>query len=507
MSTYFHTPLGSRHVKGFRSPAEFAPHALWLLNDPSLQNCNCLCKYCDKKPTRTMKRSESITPGLIVPPSSSRSRRVAKTSSSLSHTSRPSVGKEAKRLFRATKIPIGSDPGDFQPTLSDTGTGSLYREEEIVWLILNEPVMLDYADGAADGFIIRFWPSIIDIAGQHGSTPATLCEHGTSTVTLLRVRLFSSGITYDVPQHCTLPFWSHSPDELWLQRLRLQTHKSLHGVLDPFSGFARVFGNLSREEATLALNTGDILSHFLSDISTSLELARSWSATPTTHPSRPGGSFTPTRPSIPTTPTPYRELWWGAEQIVLGDLIRLKIPESMLPKLGVNQVRSPSHPFSEPPAEATSAGDSETEDRQLFLKLRSLETVVGIDGKELHGFGGLYHLLPATPGPLPPLVDDTGLRQSGLPRPPEGFTFQPVLCSGWEIELSLHHLDGRYYPRIQELLPDPSGVDAHVLEVLEGVVCWRALPLRPRYFKRGSRNEVVARIVGESRKLTEGRSS
>lgn len=424
----------------------------------------------------------------------------------MTYTSPPSTGREKRRLFRVTKIPLGLDPVDLRPTLFDTDRSSLYRKGEIIWLILNKPVMLECADGAADGFIIRFWPSIADMGKTDENPPAAPHDHYTSSVTPLRVRLFSSGIVYDVPQHCTLPFWAHSPDELWLQRLRIQTHKSLPDIPDPFTGFVRVFPSPSHKETASTFNAGDLLSHFLSDVGTSSELARSWSTVPMNPPSRSGEKLTPTQPSISTTLTSYRELWWGAEQIVPGDLIRLKIPESILPKLGVDQIRSISHPLTKPPVEATSAGGSEKEDRQLFFKLRSLATVMGISGKELHGFGGLYRLAPVFPGLRPPLVDDTEQRHPTLPRPPEGFTFQPVLCSGWEIELSLHHVDGRYYPQIQELLPGPSGVDAHVLEVLEGVVCWRALPLRPIYFKRGSREGIVAQMVRGLRKMTEGGS-
>ena len=159
--------------------------------------------------------------------------------------------------------------------------------------------------------------------------------------------------------------------------------------------------------------------------------------------------------------------------------------------------------FPEPPTEETLGGGSEMEDGQLFFKLRSLAIVEGINGRGLHGFGGLYRLVPVGHTLLPPLAVDSDHRHVALPCPPEGFNFQSALQGGWEIELSLHHIDGRYYPRMQELLLEPSGVDAHVLEVLEGIVCWRALPLRPLYFKKGSRKGIIARMVGELRKSKE----
>jgi len=495
----FNAPPGSRHVKRFRSPAEFAPHAFWLLNDLSLECINCLCKYCGKKPTRTVKRSESIISRPTTPSLVTRAQRISRTSSSLTQTSRTSVGKEAKRLFRVSKAPRDVDPNGPRPSPSDTEGGSFYRNGEIVWLVLNNPVMLDYADGAVDGFVIRFWPCIIEMCEDHESRLGVPCDHQTAVIAPPRIRLFS-GLVYHVPQHHILPFWAHSPDELWIQKLRLQTHKTLLDVQDAFAGFSRVLGSQSDEETALAFTTGDLLSYFLHDIEVTSEVVRSWSTSPGTSP-RSGGEPIPAYPHTSVTPALCHELWWGAERIMLGDLIRLKIPESKLGKLGADRILFIPGPLPEPSAEATPAGGSEMEDAQLFFKLRSLAIIDGRNGRALHGFGGLYRLVPVGPGLLPPL---TGDGRPVLPCPPEGLTFQPVLQDGWEIELSLHYIDGRYYPRIQEFLPESSGVDAYVLEVLEGLLCWKAPPSRPIYFKKGSREEVITRAVAKAEGLSQG---
>lgn len=404
-----------------------------------------------------------------------------------------------------TEVPLGLDPSEPQSILSGVDGGPLYRKGEIVWLALNKPIMLDDVDGAADGFIIRFWPSIVEVDENCERSLAAPRDHGTSTATSLRVRFLSSRMVYDVPRHEILPFWAHSPDELWLQRLRLQTDKSISGVQDPFAGFTRVSGGPPAETPS-TFDIGDLLFHFLSDVGASLELTRTWSTTPTAPSSASEVNLTHIQPLPSTIPSLYRELWWGAEQITLGDLIRLRIRESGLPGLGVDQTWFAPRTLSESSMETTPFGGSETEEGQLFFKLRSLEIVAGINGKELHGFGGLYRLVPIDPGLSPPLTANPEHKQLVLPCPPEGFAFQPILRSGWEIELSLHHIDGRYYPRIQSLLPEPPGVNAHVLEALEGIVCWRTAPLRPLYFKKGSREEITTRMIGELRKLTEGRS-
>jgi hypothetical protein len=185
---------------------------------------------------------------------------------------------------------------------------------------------------------------------------------------------------------------------------------------------------------------------------------------------------------------------------MVGDFVRLKILESALRQIGAHQAWFIPRLLPDSPVEATSDGGLEMEDGQLFLKLRTLAIVQARNGKELHGFGGLYRLVPVSPGFPPPLDADTEHGHPALPRSPEGFAFRSALGSGWEIELSLHHFDGRYYPRIQEPLTGPSGVDIHVLEVLEGVACWRTFPSRPRCFKKGSRKEIVAQTAEEIRK-------
>lgn len=425
---------------------------------------------------------------------SSLNKRITRTSSSLTQTSRSSFGGVAERLFRITRVPLALDAGNSQCRPLETNIDPLYRKGEIVWLILGEPLLLDYSGGAADGFIIRFWPSIIETGGTDGGS------------TSLRVRLFSSGIVYDVPQHCALPFWAYSPDGLWLQRLRLQTPQSYSSLQDPFQGFVRVAKNGSGEDIPFFLSPDDLLPHFLSDVEISLDVACSWSTTHGTSPPRSEGVPTTTQPLASIIRGQRRELWWGAEQIVLGNLVRLKIQETTLHRIGANQVWFIPRPLSDESLESTPVKDLEIEDGQLFLKLRSLAIVETNNGKELHGFGGLYRLVPTDPGFTHPLGIDPDHRNPVQPHSPEGFAFQSTLGSGWEIELSLHHLDGRYYPRLQETLTGPSGVDAHALEVLEGVACWKTPPSRPKYHKKGSREDIVAQVVRRLRKVAGGNS-
>jgi len=81
-------PLGSRHVNRFRSPAEFAPHALWLLTDASLDPSNCRCKYCLRNGDRTPKTHK------------------ARLSGSSRRQSRRLVGRLEDRCDQALQIPV-----------------------------------------------------------------------------------------------------------------------------------------------------------------------------------------------------------------------------------------------------------------------------------------------------------------------------------------------------------------------------------------------------------------
>jgi hypothetical protein len=166
--TLFYTPSGSCHVQRFRSPAEFAPHAVWLLHDLSLKNCNCLCKYCSKRPARSVKHTKPTISGPIAPPSSSRTQHISRTSSHLTQTSRISLGKEAERLFRLVRVPVVLGLSDLQPQSFEINRDLPYREGEIVWLILDNPLTGGKGwcpDPVHRKYIARKWTK--DLANTH----------------------------------------------------------------------------------------------------------------------------------------------------------------------------------------------------------------------------------------------------------------------------------------------------------------------------------------------------
>ena len=427
------------------------------------------------------------------PPSSFRRQNVSKTSSSLTQVSRSST-KEAGRVFRLAQVPLVSDQVDPRPGPFEIGS-TFYRKGEIVWLILNKSLLFDSVEGPTDGFIIRFWPCIVEIDEDDTGDTGMPRGQGTPSSASLCVRLFSSGIAYFVPQHHVLPFSAYSPDGLWLQRLQLRASGFSPCTQDPFAGLVKIVENYSRGTTAPTSSPEELLLTFLSDVNISLEISRFWSIySVTPSPLFPGPTITSQRnPS--TAHARHRELWWGGERIVVGDLVRLRVQESKLRRTSEGHKWFVPRQLPEPSAAAASVEHSEAEERQLFFKLRTLLVFKTEIGQELRAFGGLYRLVSFVPGLLPPLDTAADSEQPVLPRPPEGFAFQSALAGGWEIELSLHYIDGRYYPRIQETLTEPSGVDAHTLEALEGVVCWRVPPLRPRHNNKGSRKELIAQTM------------
>ena len=52
---------GSKHVKRFRSPQEFIPHAYWLIKDQAQNRDACQCKYCIKTAQSNIAEAPSIS--------------------------------------------------------------------------------------------------------------------------------------------------------------------------------------------------------------------------------------------------------------------------------------------------------------------------------------------------------------------------------------------------------------------------------------------------------------
>lgn len=205
----------------------------------------------------------------------------------------------------------------------------------------------------------------------------------------------------------------------------------------------------------------------------------------------------------------FQGMWWGAERIWTGDLLRLKLSRAAIAPQGAPHIAAPSSAgaaaLGHPSAKDVDPKQLGAVSQGVFMRLDALftvevETKNGKKRNECRAAGPLFELAdedwtdplkskeetPATsleapgyvngmstalsqPSPLklPPLpnpnptdpVESNGASdykapelttQYDLPQPPSGFKFRPILESDYEAVFSLTLLSGRYYPGILE---------------------------------------------------------
>ena len=229
---------GSHYVKQFRSPMEFAPHAVWLLTDPLLDPSNCECRHCSTRGDRHQKSrrnsARSTTPQTESHPSpvaSPRAQRYASTASSLAMRSTPSwmtqrtsrgVSREAslcevfpqqeKRLQYVSTLAQLSD-------LAAHAQGRIYRDQELVWYILDKPWQITEHSSPEVNRTIHLWPGILRITSC--PTPHNMnLQQSTETHQIsYLITTPTLGRTYIVPRTSIIPFQAHFPDEDFLMEL------------------------------------------------------------------------------------------------------------------------------------------------------------------------------------------------------------------------------------------------------------------------------------------------
>ena len=170
---------GSTNVNRFRSTNEFIPHALWLMQDETMNRGNCQCKYCTKQPQRIIsdtmglsvhRRSASVTGTL--PPSAScppRPRREPREPRDPRQQQRPPPTKPFAAVRRAPKIPkalVGPEQYISPERDLDIRTSFSYgegqrprwfRKGELLWCSLQPPIR-----GRTPEEDILLWPGLVD---------------------------------------------------------------------------------------------------------------------------------------------------------------------------------------------------------------------------------------------------------------------------------------------------------------------------------------------------------
>ncbi|KAI0358030.1 hypothetical protein OH77DRAFT_1421305 [Trametes cingulata] len=183
---------GSVHVNRFRSTNEFIPHALWLMQDATLNRANCSCKYCTKQPQRIIsdslglsglsgRRSASVAGAL--PPSVRAPRARREPRESKDSRPRPLPPKPFAAVRRAPKPPtaitgpenyiVPERDLDIRASLihSEDQRPRWFRKGELLWCHLGLPIR-----GRAPEEDIEFWPGIVE--DMHIKTQAVPQQNG-----------------------------------------------------------------------------------------------------------------------------------------------------------------------------------------------------------------------------------------------------------------------------------------------------------------------------------------
>ncbi|KAI0654041.1 hypothetical protein C8Q70DRAFT_1142512 [Cubamyces menziesii] len=163
---------GSIHVNRFRSTNEFIPHALWLMQDASMDRSNCACKYCAKLPQRIIsdnmglsgmsaRRSASIAGAL---PSSVKSQRVRREPRQPRAPPKPYAA--VRRAPRPARTLVGPDQYilpekdlDIRAALhsADDHRPRWFRKGEVLWCLLEPPIR-----GQRPEEDIHLWPGLVE---------------------------------------------------------------------------------------------------------------------------------------------------------------------------------------------------------------------------------------------------------------------------------------------------------------------------------------------------------
>lgn len=511
--------VGSRHVPQFRSPAEFAPHAAWLLKDKLLDRSNCKCKYCARKGSgrRTNQRGRSVNSGVNspVPTSTKPYERVLSpsvqgptalrpprryASSTSSRASERSIRGTARRIGLYKTSPPQEQEGNKQNAplpaqLSDftaLARGQLYRDQELIWFFLDKPLHTTVPSSPGVDHVIHLWPGVLKTIVPASTTLSpNQCETIESPKVFYLVSVPSVERSYLVPQTSIIPFQAHRPDEVLLAELRsLGKEVPLNGVDIGFDPLPR--SSTLKTTVSLGIATkSSPLELLITDISIAKRVAYFWTAVdersfpnpdlpkPTFHASPPQPMKIGSSPPGASTDQGYRGLWWGAERVWVGDLLRLSFP---LGRLDYTRVR-PS--YFDGDAYIDQQG---SEEEPVFMKLKSLVPLTTEKGSEMYATGHLFKLTQpfCAPSDRPELGG--GL---GLPRPPEGLEFKFVLSADTEARIPLSLVRGRYYPRLLSSIDKQSLQEERRLQEMEGLTWTGSAAKGPVKYREGDRESAI----------------
>lgn len=358
--------------------------------------------------------------------------------------------------------------------------GQLYRDKELIWYILDEPLHITAPSRPEVDHTIYLWPGVlktIAFPAPISSDPRGVAE---SSRIFYLVTVPSVQRTYSVPQKSIIPFKAHTPNEKLLLELRSM------GREVPLNEPDAEFDPLPRS-STLATATPlgvatdcSPLGSLTTDIGVMNRVAYFWTATDKCSFPNPDApehiipaslSFqsslrhthrhpTKTGPSLLGLPADhgYQGLWFGAERIWVGDLLRLSFREGR-----VDHTHVPLSYFNDDAHKKRPPDPGEP----VFLKLKSLIPLTTERGKEMYATGRLYRLIRSASVPTALLETEGDLE---LPRPPEGLAFESVFSTNIEARFPVNLVRGRYYPRLRSSVSRQLVQEVCRLQEMEGLV-------------------------------------
>ncbi|KAJ7782034.1 hypothetical protein DFH07DRAFT_728887 [Mycena maculata] len=510
--------FGSDSRARFRSVPEFIPHAIWLMGDG---NVPCKCKYCSKKPQREITSSMGGILRVSHSPSPSRPHRpktekVGKKEKGLGSGGRHLGSKGVYAGLKTVEPPHAfqlPQPGshiqknsiqlvernnDLREAIrvpSDGGLPRWFRDGELVWCALENPIMGPGEIG------IKFWPAIVDevkLLIRPEPLPADSVTDDsppwiTHQSTAYKVQFLAISRSYLLPDTMVIPYQSYiAPNEV--------LHEMVQRPVDDWDFDPDKLSNFDPCPPTSSppptfvdtLTPFAVALQIASMLSTFWCLTDEWDAKLSlpqapTRPIAPPSSLQSAieaagvnnasissgpRPQIPppqtrtVTQTRFQGIWWGGERLWADDLVRLKVPRNCLAPTGAPHIFAPSGPGPKSRAliDASNADPSEYggTSRGVFMKLQTIFLVEGgnTGKRECRVSGMLYELadadwedpnLPRNVESIPSsaaLPPSSGQKEPPLPPPPTGYKFRPILATGQEAVMSLSLLSGRYYPRL-----------------------------------------------------------
>ncbi|OBZ73936.1 hypothetical protein A0H81_05869 [Grifola frondosa] len=156
---------GSVNVNRFRSVNEFIPHALWLMQDATMDRHNCECKYCAKQPQRAVTAALGLpgqrSPSVITsaPTRGPRPPREPRPRLTKPYAAVRPAPKPVKALTGPQQFLTPERNGDIMYALAhgDDRASRWFRKGELVWCALAPAIR-----GRTAEEDIIFWPGLVE---------------------------------------------------------------------------------------------------------------------------------------------------------------------------------------------------------------------------------------------------------------------------------------------------------------------------------------------------------